>query len=82
MQGGSFSSAVSDSFDPVRTTLTMTTYLGGIFARARGLDNAKPRSGGDLTVTTPLRSPPINGEKSGYRNTQRLPANAEAQKRK
>jgi hypothetical protein len=58
VQGGSFSSAGIDSFDPVRTTLTMTTYLGGIFATARGLDwtKQKPRSGGDLTVTT---HPPI-----------------------
>jgi hypothetical protein len=45
VQGGSFSSAGIDSFDPVRTTLTMTTYLGGIFATARGLDKAKTALG-------------------------------------
>ena len=38
---GPFSAAFSDSFDVVRTTLTVTTYLGGVFATVRGFDNIK-----------------------------------------
>lgn len=36
---GSFSNDFSSDFDVVRSTVTLMTYLGAIFAVARGLDN-------------------------------------------
>jgi hypothetical protein len=36
---GSFNSPFSDSFDTVRTTVTVTTFVGAVFGTIRGFDN-------------------------------------------
>ena len=38
---GTFDSSFSTSFDTVRTTIAVTTYLGAIFAMVRGFDNIR-----------------------------------------